>query len=232
MFNLSTRALRIVVAWKDVFQDKLFRWKLLIAPALFVAYSAVTQPLGSYVEARRGIQLKDTMLTFFPSVDFSVPVFLLLYSSIMACVLAHLHKPRVILRVLEMHLLVAIVRQLCILWFALEPPTGIIVLRDVFLENTVYPQSAPLTKDLFFSGHVASIWIYFLCAQRKYLKWYLVFATLLMAFMVLSMRIHYTYDVYGAVFFTTIIYFAPVWVRKWYAYRISQRQVIPVQAKQ
>ena len=232
MFKLSKRAMPMVEAWKDVFQDKLFRWKMLIAPALFVAYSAITQPLGSYVEARRGIQLKDTMLTFFPSFDFSVPVFLLLYSSIVACILAHLHKPRVILRVLEMHLLVAIVRQLCILWFALEPPTGIIVLRDVFLENTFYPHSTPLTKDLFFSGHVASIWIYFLCAQRRYLKWYLVVATLLMSFMVLSMRIHYTYDVYGAVLITSVIYFSPAWVRKLYAYRESQRQIIPVRAKQ
>jgi xanthine/uracil permease len=108
-----------------------------------------------------------------------------------------------------MHFLVAVVRQACILLVALEPPAGIIVLRDVFLENTVYPHNSPLTKDLFFSGHVASLWIYFLCAQRKYLKIYLGFATILVSFMVLSMRIHYTYDVYGAVFFTTIIYFLP-----------------------
>lgn len=42
------------------------------------------------------------------------------------------------------------------------------------------------------------------------------FATCLMSFMVLSMRIHYTYDVYGAVLFTTIIYFAPAWIRTYY----------------
>ncbi len=121
------------------------------------------------------------------------------------------------MRLIEMHFLVAVVRQICILALALEPPAGIIVLRDVFLENTVYPHNSPLTKDLFFSGHVASIWIYFLCAQHKFLKTWMFLATFIMSFMVLSMRIHYTYDVYGALFFTTLIYFAPAWVKPYYA---------------
>jgi hypothetical protein len=112
-----------------------------------------------------------------------------------------------------MHFIVAIVRQLCILLIALEPPVGLIVLRDVFLENTVYPRHSPLTKDLFFSGHVASIWIYFLCAERKYLKYYLIAATAIMSYMILSMRVHYTYDIYGAIFFTTLLYKAPSWIR-------------------
>jgi hypothetical protein len=97
---------------------------------------------------------------------------------------------------------------------ALEPPTGLIVLRDVFLENTVYPRESPLTKDLFFSGHVASIWLYFLCTENKLLKRFLFLATGVMAFMILSMRVHYTYDVYGAILITTVIYKFPAW-RKW-----------------
>jgi hypothetical protein len=36
-----------------------------------------------------------------------------------------------------------------------------------------------------------------------------------MSFMILSMRVHYSYDVYGAIFFTTIIYFAPVWTKQY-----------------
>jgi len=91
------------------------------------------------------------------------------------------------------------------------------VLKDVLLENTFYPHHTPLTKDLFFSGHVASICIYFLCARQKFLKVYFAFAILLMSFMILCMRVHYTYDVYGAVFFTVIIYFAPVWIRPYFA---------------
>ena len=201
----------IVDEWKDALSNKTFRYKLILAPGLFFVYSAITQHLGNYVETRKGVQLQDKLLTFFPSIDFSSFIFLLLYTSLFAIIAAHLNRPKVIVRVLEMHLAVAVVRQACILMVALEPPSGLIVLRDVFLENTVYPHNTPMTKDLFFSGHVASIWIYFLCAERKYLKTYLGIATVLMSFMVLSMRIHYTYDVYGALFFTTLIYVMPVW---------------------
>lgn len=203
-------------AWREEFKRKWFRYKVILAPGIFFVYSAITQPLGAIIEARKGVRLSDHFLTFFPSIDFSTQIFLLLYTSLFAVILTHLHKPRVVLRVIEMHLLVALVRQICILAIALEPPVGMIVLRDVFLENTVYPHEAPLTKDLFFSGHVASIWIYFLCAQPRYLKRYLLLAAFAMTFMILSMRIHYTYDVYGAIFFTTLIYFVPGWVRNTY----------------
>ena len=114
-----------------------------------------------------------------------------------------------------MHFAFAVIRQLCILIIALEPPVGLIVLRDVFLENTVYPRHSPLTKDLFFSGHVASILIYFLIADGKYLKYYFAIAAVAMSTMILCMRVHYTYDVLGAIIITPLIYFAPVWYRNY-----------------
>jgi hypothetical protein len=203
----------LVTEWKTAFADKVFRTKLLAAPVVFMVYSAITQRLNFLAETRQGTRLEDKLLTLFPSVDFSTWIFVLLYLSLGTMVLTHILKPSVIMRVIEMHLLVAVVRQLCIMMIALEPPAGIIVLRDVFLENTVYPNEAPLTKDLFFSGHVASIWIYFLCCEKKYLKYVLIGSTILMSFMLLSMRVHYTYDVYGAVLITSAIYFAPSAIR-------------------
>lgn len=209
-------------AWKTELSNRNFRFKLLLAPGLFFVYSAITQHIGNFVETRRGVRLHDKFLTLFPAIDFSTPVFILLYSSLAAIILLHIHKPKVILRVIEMHLFVAIVRQVCILLLPLEPPLGLILLRDTFLENTVYPHNTPLTKDLFFSGHVASLWIYFLCAEFRYLKAYFLFGALLMSFMVLSMRIHYTYDVYGAMLFTTIIFYAPTKARIYYT-KVKER---------
>ncbi len=206
----------LINEWRTSLLDKTFRWKLLIVPGLFFIYSAITQHLSNYIESRKGVQLSDKLLTFFPSYDFSTFIFILLYSSLLVLIITHLHRPKVILRLIEMHFLVAVVRQICILMIALEPPAGIIVLRDVFLENTVYPHNTPLTKDLFFSGHVASVWIYFLCAQHRYLKISFFIGTFIMSFMILSMRVHYTYDVLGALFFTTLIYFAPTRVKPYF----------------
>lgn len=202
-------------AWRSGLSEQGFLLKLLVTPGLFVLYSAATQHLGSYVELRKGLQLSDPLLYLFPAGDYSVPIFLLLYTSLALTILTHLDRPRVILRIIEMHFLVAVIRQLCILAIALEPPAGLIVLRDVFLENTVYPRQSPLTKDLFFSGHVASIWLYFLCAERPAMRHLLIAATLGMSFMILAMRVHYTYDLYGALIITTLIYKTPAWYRQY-----------------
>lgn len=207
---------RVMPAWREALADRWFTLKLLLTPGLFFIYSAVTQHLGNYIESRPGVRLDDKILTLLPSIDFSAPVFFLLYISLTLVIITHIDKPRIILRIIEMHFLVAVVRQICILLVALDPPSGIIVLRDLFLENTVYPRHSPLTKDLFFSGHVASIWLYFLCADKKYIKYYMVFASLMMSFMILCMRVHYSYDVMGAYFFTTLIYFAPIWLRNYF----------------
>lgn len=203
----------IISAWKDALRSRTFFVKILLTPGLFFLYSAITQRLGDYVESRKGTLLSDKLLYLFPTHDFSFYVFLVLYTSLSLVVITHLDKPKIILRIIEMHFAVAVVRQICILLVALEPPAGMVVLRDVFLENTVYPHHSPMTKDLFFSGHVASIWIYFLCAEKWIVKRFLFFSTLAMTFMILSMKVHYTYDVYGAFVFTSLLYFMPVWIR-------------------
>ncbi|MBL7766468.1 MAG: hypothetical protein JNJ58_10265 [Chitinophagaceae bacterium] len=215
MLGLSNYINQIPKAWREAITDRTFVWKILLTPGLFFIYSAITQRLGNYIEMRKGVVLEDKLLYLFPSYDFSFYIFILLYSSLTLVILTHLHKPQIILRIIEMHFLVAVVRQACILLVALDPPVGIIVLRDVFLENTVYPRHSPLTKDLFFSGHVASIWLYFLCADHKHIRLVLAISTLLMAFMILCMKVHYTYDVYGAIIFTTVLYMAPSWFRSY-----------------
>lgn len=202
---------QIVSSWRSALSEPRFALKLFLAPGVFLLYSALTQNLGLYIEQRTGIQLADPLLQWIPRFDFSVAIFILLYTALSITIITHLHRPQIILRIIEMHLWVAVVRQVCILLIALEPPAGLIVLRDVFLENTVYPRQSPLTKDLFFSGHVASIWLYFLCSENPILKRFLFVATLLMSFMILSMRVHYTYDVYGAILITTVLYKLPAW---------------------
>lgn len=214
--NIKKYIIHSYQAWRAALLEKPFRYRIVLFPALFFLYSAITQRLGNYIEMRKGVLLDDKILDFFPALDFSVTIFLLLYGSIALIIITHLNKPKLILRIIEMHFYVAVARQICILLVALEPPTGIIVLRDIFLENTVYPRHSPLTKDLFFSGHVASIWIYFLCADMKWVKNYMIFATVLMTFMILCMRVHYSYDIYGALGFTTLIFYAPVWIRNYY----------------
>ena len=206
MFNLRLKLIQLIREWQSALRDKTFAWKLFLTPGLFFIYSAVTQKLGNYVEMRKGIQLEDNLLNFFPSYDFSAPVFILLYSSLALVVITHIHRPKVILRIIEMHFLVAVVRQICILGIALDPPTGIIVLRDLFLENTVYPRHSPLTKDLFFSGHAATMFLFYFFMNNKVLKYTFLVAAIAVSVGVVVQHVHYSYDVIAAPIFAYIAY--------------------------
>jgi hypothetical protein len=188
----------------------------------------ITQNIGAYVEARAGAQLLNKILFFIPQFDFSVAIFVLLYGCMSLILLSNIKNPYTIVMVAEMHLYVAVIRQICILLVPLEAPIGIIPLTDILLENTFYPHGTPLTKDLFFSGHVASIWIYFLCTTNAKLRFVFFTGTLLMCFMVLSMRIHYTYDVIGAIIATTTIYmiYNHFFTKNKAAYDFSKKKII------
>lgn len=203
----------VLQSWKQALKSSEIKLKLIFIPLFFYLYSSITQSLNIYIQTRKGVILKDKLISLIPQFDFSTPIFLLLYSSLFLVIISFLHKPKMILKLIEMHIVIALVRQFCILLIALEPPHGLIILKDVFLENSFYPPFTVITKDLFFSGHVASIWLYFLIAQQKTLKTFLFLATILMSFMILSMRVHYSYDIYGAIIITTVIYKLPHWIK-------------------
>src|ERR1041384_2698778 len=88
----------IIKAWKSECSNKLFGAKVLLIPVVFLVYAALAQKLSRYIETREGVRLADTLLNLFPRIDFSAAVFTLLYSSIIIFTLAHLDKPKVILR--------------------------------------------------------------------------------------------------------------------------------------
>ena len=57
-------------------------------------------------------------------------------------------------------------------------------------------------NDLFFSGHVAIAFLGFLLFQEKKLKIFFLIATIVMALTVLFMHVHYSIDVFAALFIT------------------------------
>ena len=80
--------------------------------------------------------------------------------------------------------------------------------------NLTYPADAihesmdTIYNDLFFSGHTAFAFMTYLITRNKtkYLKYFFLLSTLIEAFTVLAMHIHYTIDVYAAPFFAYGIY--------------------------
>ena len=89
-----------------------------------------------------------------------------------------------------------LIRFICILLIPLNSPENHIVLYDPFIESMLCAQ--PLTKDLFYSGHFASIFLLFILLKKEIF----LFLSIFVGFLLLVQHIHYVYDFLGAVFFS------------------------------
>ncbi|MCX6209264.1 MAG: phosphatase PAP2-related protein [Bacteroidetes bacterium] len=85
-----------------------------------------------------------------------------------------------------------------------NPPKNLIALIDP-ITNTFYGGKF-ITKDLFYSGHTATIFLMYLVIDTKWLKNFFLVATLCVGVMVLVQHVHYTIDVIAAPFFTYLAY--------------------------
>lgn len=81
--------------------------------------------------------------------------------------------------------------------FTLEPPAGIIPLHDPIVDVIAYGGQV-FNKDLFFSGHVATLTLFVLLEERPVIKKILTLNTLIVAGLILLQRVHYTIDVVAA----------------------------------
>ena len=82
----------------------------------------------------------------------------------------------------------------------LEAPEKLIVLKDPFVE--MFGSGESLTKDLFFSGHTATLFMLFLVVESKRLKYYFWQVQSLLEWQLVLQHVHYVIDVFAAPFFT------------------------------
>ncbi len=89
--------------------------------------------------------------------------------------------------------------------FTLEPPIGIIPLHDPIVDIIAYGGQV-FNKDLFFSGHVATLTLFVLLEERPVMKKILIFNTLIVTGLILLQRVHYTIDVLAAPLITAFVF--------------------------
>jgi hypothetical protein len=76
-------------------------------------------------------------------------------------------------------------------------------LQDPFIGHFFYSNTV-ITKDLFFSGHVSTLFLIFLVNPIPQLRSFFFFSTILLAILILIQHVHYTVDVLAAPLFAWI----------------------------
>jgi membrane-associated phospholipid phosphatase len=199
--------------WREAFADRLFKQKFLSAFILLIGTLIFLPYFFQYIEKRDGTVLNDFILKSLQPKDVSIIIFLIIWAVSILMIVRAVQKPRLFIVLLTSFTLLTISRIISIYFFVLNAPLGLIVLKDP-LSNFFYGTTF-ITKDLFYSGHTATMFLMFLCLEKKTDKWVALLASLLIGILVLVQHVHYTIDVLVAPFFTYIVYtLAKYWLAK------------------
>jgi len=153
-----------------------------------------------WIGAKPGILPPDPLLDIIPPRDVSRPLFLLLYATIALCVASLVPRPVLLLRGLQAYLLLLLLRMASMALLTLEPPPEMVTLHDPVTAH-FYPGREPFAKDLFFSGHTATVFLLFLVSPWRIAKGVLLAVTILVGAAVIAQHAHWTIDVLAAPFF-------------------------------
>jgi len=190
--------------WKQFSQKKSNIIILVITFLILIIEMNLFARFLLYVEVRHGVVLPDMLFKLFTAQDFNTPIFILIYGSLVTGLIFLIPHPKYLVLALQTYIFMVLFRFVAMSLMPLEVPEGIINLRDplVFTLGT----GQIITKDLFFSGHIASLTILFLTAVNKYLKWMFLLFGVLVGVMIFLQKAHYTIDMITAPFFAYAAY--------------------------
>jgi hypothetical protein len=138
--------------------------------------------------------------------DFSVPIFLIIWLMSAWILIRCIQSPDIFILFLTCFILLTLSRIATITLIPLEPPAGLIPLKDPLTSFFYGGTAIFITKDLFYSGHTSTQFLIFLCLTRKTEKRVALLTSILIGIMVLVQHVHYTIDVLAAFPFTYLIY--------------------------
>lgn len=193
------------LTWSAALKHRVFRKKFIIG---IISVSLVLFSLPYFfqtIERREGILLHDVFLSWLPAKDVSIAIFGILWSMAILIMIRCLQNPKIFLLFIYSFVLVELSRMITISAVALNAPVHLIPLVDP-ISNSFYGKTF-ITKDLFYSGHTAMQFLFFLCLQKKIDKIIALCCTLSIAVLVLVQHVHYTVDVVAAFPFAYLCYF-------------------------
>ena len=182
-----------------MWSEQRFRAEAVLTPIALVAVLAVMARFLSWVEQRPGVVLADPVLAHVPARDVTWLTFGLVYVGLVTAFVVLLPYPRRLVLGAQAYAVMVLFRMGVMAVTPLEAPPDTIPLRDPLVQ--IFGTGEVLTRDLFFSGHTATLALLTLLAPGRASRRFFLVCTALVAVCVLWQHVHYTVDVLVAPFF-------------------------------
>ena len=196
----------IAKAWKTTWQNRKSRFLLIFGGLVLIGILIYFPYFFAMIEQKEGSIINDTFLATIPTKDLSVPIFILLWSTSFLILIRCIQNPSMLILFLWSFILITLSRFITIQLFPLNPPDGLIPLKDPLTSFFYGGTDMFIRKDLFYSGHTSSQFLIFLTLTRKWDKRVALLSSLLIGSFVLVQHIHYTIDVLAAYIITYLIF--------------------------
>jgi len=186
-------------AWRAAWAWPRFRLDLAVTGALVAGATIVHASYVTWNEGRPGVVLPDPVLRLFAPRDVGTWTFALIYGALLGALVGIGSRPRRLVRAFQGYAYLALVRVALMALVPLDPPATIIPLRDPLVE-LFSTGDAPLTRDLFFSGHTATLFLLYLVHPPGRVRAGLLLAAIAVAGLTVWQHTHYVVDVLVAPF--------------------------------
>jgi len=187
-------------AWIEAYKLKSVQYKLLISIVFLAAALCFYSGFLGYVEGRKGFSFSDPVLNLFNPVDLTWLIFSAIYLSLISGIIMLVRNPVRLTLAIQVYTVMILVRMAAMYTLPFNPPPGMIPLNDPLVQ--FFGSVKLLTKDLFFSGHTATLFLLFLVIDKKPFKQLFLILAILVAVGLLLQHVHYFIDVFAAPFFT------------------------------
>ena len=188
-----------------------FRLRLGLIVLLLLGLLPVVPHFYHFIQARPGHLLPDPLLDLLPIRDVSTPTFALIYGCVAATLVYLLPRPNLLLRALWAYYFLQLLRMLTLWLLPLEPPLALVLLHDPVMDRVFEVTTQPIIRDLFFSGHTATMALLAFVGRGRRWRTALALMTMAVGLLVLVQRVHYSYDVLAAPFFAWAAYWLAGW---------------------
>lgn len=194
----------LIQAWAEANKDRFFFFEFIFSLTFLVLTMMTFSSFSQFIEMREGVRFADPLLIKFSAYDLTWPIFSLIYGAILSGIGILLYRPYRLILLFKAYALMVLIRIVMMYLLPLDPPAGMILLQDPFV--SLFVTGKTLTRDLFFSGHTATMFLLFLAVPDRFKKTFIVIA-ILVATGVLWQKVHYTVDVVVAPFVSFIAFY-------------------------